>query len=198
MTGGGGALDRHYGKHESSWHVYLRQVAQGDSTALSALYDGTSTIVFSVAQSILRNSADAEEITLDVYLYVWRAADAYDPSRGAVATWLTMLARSRALGRLRSLAAQYNNNSNRNVPIERLSQQVPGNGTAKRGDERILIEAALDKLPVDQRELIELAFFSGLTHQELAWKLGIPLGTVKSRARAALSQLRDLLAITHA
>jgi RNA polymerase sigma-70 factor (ECF subfamily) len=173
--------------------VLLGRVAEGDSLALTALYEASSTIVYSVAQRILGNTADAEEVTFDVYTYVWRSASTYDQTRGTAVTWLIMLARSRALdkrrGRARNSFCGNDSGAVERLPLETsdaCSRLLPVS------DQQIFMKAALDQLPNKDRELVELAFFSGLSHTELALELSIPLGTVKSRIRKALSRLRDL------
>jgi RNA polymerase sigma-70 factor (ECF subfamily) len=178
---------------EDPWHTLLTQVAHGEPAALSALYDATNRIVYTVVLGIVRDPADAEEITIDVYAYVWHSAATYDLNRGKITTWLIMLARSRAIERLRKQAAKCRNGNHNHHPY-RLSSEGPVAGAvmAER-DRRILIENALQQLPEKDQELIRFAFFSGLSHPELALKLTLPLGTVKTRIRCILSRLRDLI-----
>jgi RNA polymerase sigma-70 factor (ECF subfamily) len=164
---------------------YLQRIALGDPQALADLYDESSGLAFGIAIRILRDSADAEEVTLDVYTYVWRSAAQFDMSRASAATWLVMLTRSRALTRLRSITSRKKHNSNfvdnlMSTPVALSS-------------ERLAVVSALQQLESADRELLELAFYSGLSHSELATKLMIPLGTAKSRVRAALARLRKLM-----
>ena len=182
-----------FSKSEDPWRSLLAQVAQRQPAALTALYDGTNTLVYTVALGILKDPADAEEITLDVYAYVWRSAGLYDPSRGTATTWLIMLARSRAIERLRKRALNFQH-GNQIQYLERLSNEGAGESAATQEcHQRILIEAALRQLLEKDQELIRFAFFRGLSHPELALELGLPLGTVKSRIRSILSRLRDLI-----
>jgi RNA polymerase sigma-70 factor (ECF subfamily) len=173
--------------------VLLGRVADGDSLALTALYEASSTIVYSVAQRILGNTADAEEVTIDVYTYVWRSARTYDPARGTALTWLIMLARSRALDKRRG-RRRINFFGNDSGAVERLTLEASDacSRLLPVCDHQIFMKAALDQLPREDRDLMELAFFSGLSHTELALELSIPLGTVKSRIRRTLSRLRHL------
>ena len=178
---------------EQPWNTLLRRVAQRETAALTILYDETSTLVYSVALAILSNTEDAEEITVDVYAYVWQSASTYDSGRGTVMTWLIMLARSRAIEGLRKRMAR-KECGNQNNAIERLpSSTVACNAPAARQDHTILIETVLHQLPTKDQELIRDAFFSGCSHSELAAKLNIPLGSVKTRIRTILLHLRNLL-----
>ena len=183
-----------HGNTQPSWDELLGRVADGDSVALATLYDHSSTIIYSIARRILTNSADAEEITVDVYTYVWRSARTYNPARGNVATWLIMLARSRAFERLRKVRDRNSGTGNYSGAVERLASETArgGNHSIAACDRQIFMNAALRQLRPDDRQLIELAFFSGLSHTEMASQLNVPLGTVKTRIRTALLRLRDL------
>ena len=183
-----------HGNTPPSWAELLGRVADGDSLALATLYDHSSTIIYSIARRILTNSADAEEITVDVYTYVWRSARTYNPARGSAATWLIMLARSRALDRLRKIRDRNSGTGNPSGAVERLASETAdcGNHSLPECDRRVFMNAAIMQLPADDRQLIELAFFAGLSHTEMASQLNVPLGTVKTRIRTALLRLRDL------
>jgi RNA polymerase sigma-70 factor, ECF subfamily len=171
----------------------LRQIAAGNPEALAALYDQTSSFVFSVAMRILRNRADAEEVTLDVYTYVWREAGKFNPERGRVLAWLAILARTRSLDRLRALGSQTRHEvAQEDYGHLFFSTDCPERASFLRQEQR-RIRRALALLSPEQREVIELAFFSGFTHTELAAHLQQPLGTVKSRIRTALEKLRSAL-----
>jgi len=170
----------------------LRRIAQGDQSAMSTFYDETRTIVFSFACKVLRDWSDAEETTLDVYLQVWRTADTYDAQRGTVPAWLLMMTRSRALDRLRGRGAAATA-----APMDVNEGLV---GTEPDPEEvnlaaadRARVRLALRTLSTEQRHAIHLAFFCGFSHRELADHLGEPLGTVKSRIRAAMHKLREAL-----
>ena len=179
---------------DATWHGYVRRCAEGEQSALGALYDESSQYIYGVSLSVLRNAADAEEVTLDVYSQVWRSAAVYSSQRGSVTAWLLTLARSRSIDRLRSRATR----QKREEPID----DTPGN--FKMGDAspeesaslvqtRRRIQGALNLLPADQREAVELAYFSGMSHSELAAYLGQPLGTVKTRIRMGMMKLREEL-----
>ena len=171
----------------------VARAAGGDESALSSLYDETSSLVFGIACRILANPPDAEEVTLDVYTQVWRRSAAFDPQRGSVVAWLAMLTRSRAIDRLRAGAAQ----ARRSTELEDASTVATmcegPEGAFALAQERQRVSAALAVLPAEQRQSIELAFFSGLSHSEIAASLGLPLGTVKTRIRLAMMKLRESL-----
>jgi RNA polymerase sigma-70 factor (ECF subfamily) len=159
------------------------------------LYDESSQHVYGVALSVLRDTADAEEVTLDVYSQVWRSAAVYSTQRGSVVAWLLTLARSRAIDKLRSRS----NRMKREEPIEEAPRQSFETGdaspeaAASASETRQRIQRALSQLPADQREAVELAYFSGMSHSELASHLGQPLGTVKTRIRMGMMKLREEL-----
>ena len=172
----------------------IRRTATGEEQALAALYDQTSHLVFGLALRILEDTADAEEVTLDVYTQVWKSARDFDPRRGNAMAWLIMLTRSRAIDRLRSGAGR----KEREEPLQWIpeipsSAECPEQASILSQRQR-WVRAALEALPPEQREAIELAFFSGLSHAELAARLGQPLGTVKTRIRLGMMKLREVLA----
>jgi RNA polymerase sigma-70 factor (ECF subfamily) len=178
---------------ELLWNQRLEQVAQGDSEAPARLYDATHPLVYALALRILDDVADAEEVTLDVYTQVWKTARNFDPGRGTVSAWLVMLARSRAIDRLRVASKRRRREETRDeVPDIPASTPSPEEASLL-SQQRRRVRAALDTLALDQRQAIELAFFSGLSHSELAAKLGQPLGTVKTRIRLGMMKLRELL-----
>lgn len=183
--------ERHY--TEVFLNECVTRTAAGEQTALAALYDETNHLVYGLALRILGDTADAEEVTLEVYTQVWKSAKHFDPRRGNAAAWLVMLTRSRAIDHLRSNASR----KEREEPLDWIfdlpaSTECPEQASAL-GEQRRWVRAALEQLSPEQREAIELAFFSGLTHQELAARLDQPLGTVKTRIRLGMMKLRELL-----
>ncbi len=176
------------------WASYLAAVAQGDAKALARLYDESSGLVYAIALRVLAEPSEAEEVALDVYTQVWRSAERFDPCRGSAPTWLTTLARSRAIDRLRAIASR----REREKPMEESwdwkSSEASPEAASIRSERRRRVRSALAALPERERQAIELAFFSGLSHSELARRLGEPLGTVKSRVRNGMLKLRRLMA----
>lgn len=170
----------------------LRLVA-GDARALAELYDLHAHPVYSLAVRIVRNHADAEDVVQDVFVQAWRQASRFDPARGSIASWLLMITRSRAIDCLRRRGVL--TTRIRAVAIEPDSGQcsvVDSPEIAVLGDEETRrVRRTLAQLPVDQRAAIELAYFEGLTHSEIANRLQQPLGTVKTRIRLGLMRLRD-------
>lgn len=169
----------------------VSRMAQGEQQALATLYDETVGRVYGFAQRVVNNAGAAEEIASDVYLQVWRDAGKYDPLRSKVLTWLLMICRSRALDWLR---ARETAEVLHDAP-ETLADEAPSPG----GSPHDLLEAvqsshalhqALASLPPVQRQLLGLAFFRGLSHQEIADQTRLPLGTVKSHIRRAVEALR--------
>jgi RNA polymerase sigma-70 factor (ECF subfamily) len=167
-------------------------VRAGRQEALAALYDESSSLVYTIVMRIVGNREDAEEVTLDVYSQVWKSASGYQADRGTVTGWLTMLARSRAIDRVRVRARKRGEET-----LETIAEVPDARSTPEQrsvlGEEQARVRAALAGLPESQRELLELACYSGFTQSELASRLGLPLGTVKTRMRLGLTRLREEL-----
>ena len=187
---GGRAMGR---PTDQLWGELIRRAAQGDQQGLAELYDHSSRLVYSVALRISGNPADAEEITLDVYTQVWRMAKDYSVERGSPSAWLIMLARSRALDKVRSRTSRSQHEAPIATAFDAASPGQSAEDSAIESQDRRRIQLALRDLNSDQRQAIELAFFSGLTHSELAERLGQPLGTVKTRIRLGMIRLRTAL-----
>jgi RNA polymerase sigma-70 factor (ECF subfamily) len=172
----------------------IQRVAAGERDALGELYDVTVGKLFALARLILRNDADSEEVVCDVYTQVWQEAAKYRGDRGGVLPWLLMICRSRAVDRTRRNRARLPQASREALPDDEASSPEPGpedilnlvqQGTA--------VHRALQTLPPVPRQLVSLAFFSGLSHPEIAEKCRLPVGTVKSHIRRALMALRTEL-----
>lgn len=170
----------------------VERMAQGDGDALRELYDAHSRAVYSLALRILRSQSDAEDIVQEVFVQAWRTAARYDAVRGSVAGWLLMQTKSRAIDRLRARAARPES-----PDVDQAAGQADASATPDvqvvRAEQAVRIREALDSLPLLQRTAIELAYYEGLTHTEIAEKLEQPLGTVKTRIRQGLMRLRDAL-----
>jgi len=177
---------------EREWLDMVRGMATGDQLALHALYQRSQRLVFTLAARILGNRETAEEITLDVFHDLWRRAAHYDPANGTVIGWIMNQARSRAIDRLRfdQRKKRTGPDSEQDADAEFYSAQDILE-LKQRGE---AVRAALPMLSADERVVIETAFFSDLTHAETAARLGLPLGTVKTRIRAGLTKLRQVLA----
>ena len=172
----------------------IRRVQGKDSLAFSELYERTVDKVFALARSILRNRADAEDLVCDVYERAWMTSQSYDSSRGTVLAWLLIMCRSRALDVLR----QRRMRTRGGEAYARESQVGYDSGPDvvldlfERGH---VVHRALATLSPLRRRMIALAFFRGMSHQEIADELSMPLGTVKSHVRRALGELRDALGL---
>ena len=170
----------------------------GDERAAAALYDRHAPMVFGLALGIVQERSDAESVVLEVFTQAWRDAARYDAARGSVASWLLVLARSRALDLVRSTGrrARLTPVSVDDAPPAALvATDVPSDPAqaVEARDRHDQVAAALDELPAAQRAAIELAFFDGLSHTEIAEQLREPLGTVKTRIRLGMTKLRQLL-----
>lgn len=174
----------------------LDRIKRGDSSALDALYARYSSPVHSLVWKVLQNAEEAEDVALDVFWQVWRQADRYDPSRGGPPAWIFTLARSRAIDRLRARRRREDRTISFDDPqvnLDPLDEETPPDQVASFRQARDNVREVLGTLPAAQREAIELAFFEGLTHVEIAEKLKQPLGTVKTRIRQGLIRLRKAL-----
>ena len=164
-------------------------VARGDEQALAELYDRFGRVAYGIAVRVVRDASLAEDAVQDAFMTAWRTAAAFDPARGKASTWLLTLVHRRAVDVVRREERR------RGDPLDD-APVASGDATdesAEVREERRRVQAALAQLPPDQREALELAYYGGLTQTELAERLGVPLGTIKSRMFTALSRLRDLL-----
>ena len=167
-------------------HDLVSQIACRDHTAFALLYDRFASRAFGLILRLLRNQTDAEDVLQETFLQVWKQADRFDAGRASPDVWILLLARSRAMDRLR-----------KRVTVT--TDQLPELGTAKEDpalvaeqrDNNGRMQLALTCLPPDQHEPIHLAFFCGLTHEEIAARLKWPLGTVKTRIRLGMVRLRE-------
>ncbi len=192
---GGGAKPVPIRQAEDDWSIWIAGAARGEQSALARLYDISNRLVYSVALRILSDPADAEEVTLDVYTQVWRTAKDYTPDRGAPSSWLIMMARSRALDRLRARGRRQGRETTLDTTADAASTDRAPDEAAYLEQASLRVKSAMAALAPEQREVIEMSFFSGLTHAELAERLGQPLGTVKTRIRSGMAKLREAMGI---
>jgi len=177
---------------QPDWAAMLGRAGAGDQAAMTELYDGTSAMVFGLALRILGNRDAAEDAVVEVYAQAWRQAKAYDARRGTAVAWLLTLTRSRAIDMLRIRQREGVADPLEAAGDLRSSDRDPEEASTDAQRQRF-VRGALHKLSTEQREAIELAYFSGLSHNEIALKLGQPLGTVKTRIRLGMMHLRELL-----
>jgi RNA polymerase sigma-70 factor, ECF subfamily len=175
-------------QRSSDWSLIERVVAR-DETALAALYDRYSGLLCGILNRILRDAQAAEEILQDVFFQVWRNAAQFDPARGSIAGWLVVAARNRAISRLRR------RNPGETEELIENTVVLPFNLESEAAQKEMLgkVRGALQDLSTEQREAVELAYFEGLTHSEIAARTGDPLGTVKTRLRSAVESLKTKL-----
>jgi RNA polymerase sigma-70 factor (ECF subfamily) len=176
----------------------LRQAALGEESALGALYDRYASALYGVALRIAGERADAEEIVIDAFAQAWREAGRFQGNRGSVIAWLTVICRSRALDlvRARGRRGKLITSAHAEEP-ERSPAMGAGidatTGDPEHAERRTLVRRALVGLSDPQRQAVELAFYEGLSHSEIAERLGEPLGTIKTRLRLGMQKLRDTL-----
>jgi RNA polymerase sigma-70 factor, ECF subfamily len=175
-----------------SQNELLARIATHDLAALEEFYDQTSGPIFSVAFRILGEAAEAEEVVQDVFVQIWEKAPAFDPALGSAFHWALSITRHRSIDRLRARQRR-----------ARLVEDLQGSGLiddepvansallATESDDAAQVRSVLKSLPSEQRQAIELAFFGGKTHQEIAQELGEPVGTIKARIRRGMLKMRD-------
>lgn len=174
----------------------LERIQARDPAALDVLYGRYAPPVYSLVWKVLQSTEEAEDVALDVFWQIWRQADRYDPSRGAPPAWIFTLARSRAIDRLRARQRREDRTVSFDDPaslLDPLDEKAAPDQVASFRQTRDAVREAMKTLSPVQREAIELAFFKGLTHVEIARKLRQPLGTVKTRIRQGLIRLRKKL-----
>jgi RNA polymerase sigma-70 factor (ECF subfamily) len=173
----------------------IRGVAGGDERAFSLLYDRYSAILFGLLLRILHSRAEAEDVLQEVFLQVWQQARSFDPSRGRPFTWMVTLARSRAIDRLRASAsrARAAQRSTEEATTTATVQEEASDETVIRAERAEVVRDALAELPEEQRQVLLLAYLEGMSQSEIAAARGQPLGTVKTRTRAGLKKLSELL-----
>ena len=199
--GGGVELARHLdGSRGASLDLRLMEaIKAGEASALEALYERYGRLVLGLCRRILGDPRDAEEAMLDTFVQVWEHGDRYDASRASPLSYLMTVARSRAIDRARALGRHRTllpeSDEALLAALDRGRPPLPSALSALLSAEsRGAVEDALRALPPEQREAVELAFFAGLSHREVAERLAAPLGTVKTRIRQGLLRLRDSLA----
>ncbi|MGE0228086.1 MAG: sigma-70 family RNA polymerase sigma factor [Dehalococcoidia bacterium] len=174
----------------------IASLTAGDISALEVLYDRYSTLVYSVSLRVLYDRQLAEDVTQEVFLRLWRRPQSFDPSRGRLLSWLMSVTRNRAIDERRKLARRIRTEDTADDPLPDRTD------TDGRDDPQLAlalselrwkVRAAMQSLPPAQRQVIELAYFSGLTQVEIAERTGLPLGTVKTRVRLAMNKLRGEL-----
>jgi RNA polymerase sigma-70 factor (ECF subfamily) len=170
----------------------MTAMANGDRAALAALYDRHAPTLLALGLRIVKHRGEAEDLLHDVFLEAWRNAKSYDLNRGRVRTWLVIRMRSRALDVLKSARVS------RRTDDERVAERVVGDDDPSASPDQRRVRAALSEIPPEQRTILELAYFEGLSCSDIATRLTIPIGTVKSRLAAALSKLRNTLGVGRA
>lgn len=172
----------------------LGRCARADEQAFAELYDATARRVHGLVLRVVRDPSQAEEVTQEVYLQVWRTATRFDADKGSALSWLMTLAHRRAVDRVRAAEAA----TRQDTTYHQRTQVVPHDATAEAAEtslEARRVRAALSELTTVQREALELAYFGGYTHTEVATMLDLPVGTAKTRIRDGLIRLRDAMGV---
>ncbi len=180
---------------EPTLDALVRQMARGDESAFEQVYDELSGAVFGLVRRVLRDPAQSEEVTQEVFVEVWRTATRFDARKGSARTWILMLAHRRAVDRVRSAQAS----ADREDAVAAREQVRAFDEVSEEVELRLeqqQVRRCLGTLTEVQRESVTLAFYGGYTYPEVATLLGAPLGTVKTRMRDGLIRLRDCLGVT--
>jgi RNA polymerase sigma-70 factor (ECF subfamily) len=179
--------------------LLIAAVARGESHALEALYDRYSGVVYRLAFRMLKHREQSEEIVQEVFWRVWRRSASFERERGRVAQWIFGIAHNLCIDEMRRMRARPNpvyEDENHPVIQQLIDEQVDVPAAAWASEQRRVIVSALAGLPSAQREAIELAYFGGLSHQEIADQLDRPLGTIKTRVRLGLQKLSSILSLS--
>lgn len=179
-----------------SLSALLHRSARGDEVAFAALYDATAARVHGLVLRVVRDPAQSDEVTQEAFLEVWRTSARFDPSQGSALSWLLTIAHRRAVDRVRSAESS----SKRDTSFLRSDHRTEHDTTEEAAISRLEAErvrCALAQLTAVQREAVELAYFGGYTHTEIAALLDLPVGTAKTRIRDGLIRLRDTLGVTN-
>jgi RNA polymerase sigma-70 factor, ECF subfamily len=172
----------------------IERLIQRDETALAALYDRYAGMLSSVLNGILRDTQAAEEILQDIFFQLWRTASRFDASRGSLPAWLAVIARNRAISRLRRHNPAAGDELLDSTAVSTFNIET----AASQQQLMDRVKGALEGLPREQRAAVELAYFEGMTHSEIARRTGDRLGTVKTRLRSAVETLKRTLHSQHA
>ena len=179
----------------------IRRVTAGDESAFSALFDRWQPVVRAVADRILADADEADDVIEETFWQAWRSAANFDSSRGSVQTWLLTIARTRSLDRLRARrrrreesADAVDEEGSSSITAQTVDPAADSSAGAEHEEQSRMVRTALAGLPPEQRTTLELAYFSGLSQSEIAERMNEPLGTVKTRTRMALQKLRGALA----
>lgn len=174
---------------EDREHILFEAVKRGDQEAFAQLYDRYSAALFGIILKVVKDQARAEEVLQDSFVKIWKSIHSYDPSKGRPFTWMLNIARNSAIDVVRT--AEYR----MSATVQGIDSHVyrTGNDDTRKGLDHIGVDRVLQALPTEHREMIDMAYYQGWTQQEIAERTGLPLGTVKSRTRAALLQLRTTL-----
>lgn len=175
---------------KSPEEVLVERAAGGDSEALSELYDRFSGMLLGLATKILGNSSDAEEVLQEVFVQVWKQASRYQRSRSSVSTWLVLITRSRSIDRLRSRNVKLRTAKEAQRENPHIHASPKGLGNVLMEERRKRLARELADLPGEQREVLEMAYYQGMTQREISEATGTPLGTVKTRTLLAMKKLR--------
>ena len=174
----------------------IRRMVEADETALGALYDRWVGSLYSLVLHLLQDRDEAEDVVEETFWQAWRKADSYEPAKGAVSTWLLTIGRRKALDRIRARKRQREEPIGNERSFADYPSSSPGPSDDVEGAElRESVRAALSELPPEQREVLELGYFKGMSQTEIADATGQPLGTVKTRMRLAMQKLREPLSL---
>jgi RNA polymerase sigma-70 factor, ECF subfamily len=167
----------------------IRRMAEGDADACGRFYDRHARLVYPLILRIVGDPADAADVLQEVFWEAWQAAGSYDPTRGSPEAWIVMRARTRAIDRVRAVRRR---GETFVAPLDE-GLAADRDDVAERAADRAVVAGVLERLPEHEREVIELAYYGGLTQSEIADRLKQPLGTVKTRIRSGLGRLREIM-----
>jgi len=175
----------------------IQQMANGDNKAFQAFYEKYSSLAYSIAMKMLRSPTNSDDLLQEVFLQIWRQASRYSKERGNPEAWVITITRSRAIDKLRSLK-RVDKGVQKVEDHYKESDPASFSNASEQNITKIVVSGVLKELSEDHRQVLELAYYNGLTQTEIAEKINIPLGTVKTRIRSGLGKLREMLSVQQA
>ena len=185
-----GSISEHSSK-EQELKLLLSRISQGNEDAMREFYEKTVRLVYGMSHRIISNAEEAEEVALEVFMYVWKNAPQYDPELSQPLSWLLMITRSRAIDKIRKCAKNVSINENIDESMIECKGDPEDSYIAK--EKRKLVRNAISQLSPKQREVIELSYYYQFSHSEIAERVGIPIGSVKSTIRLAMVKLKNII-----
>ena len=180
-----------HSSEERDLKLLISQISQGSEDAMREFYKQTVGLVYGMSRRIISNAEEAEEVALEVFMYVWKSASQYDPELSQPLSWLLMITRSRSIDKIRKNAKTVS--INENIDESMIKDKGNPEDSYIASEKRMLVRGAISQLTPKQKEVIELSYYQQFSHSEIAERVGIPIGSVKSTIRVAMVKLKNII-----